>query len=522
MSQETIQPPPGEAARDDMPASPTITDGIGDSVIPRPAQISMTPDPNPLREMARIAVPTIATMASYTCMQFADKWLVSRLGSEYVGAQGNGGLASWVPISLAMGTVQIINSYVAQNMGAGKPERGSAYAWNGIWLALIWSIVLLPFGMALPWIFRHTDMDPQQAVWAGQYGQILVYGSFLTMATRSLSQFFYGLHHAGIITVAGVAANIFNLIISAVLVFGNGPIPAGLGQFGELAGYLGRSLGIAPMGINGSALGTVIATGIELAIPLAVFLGPKYNAKYHTRRAWRWSASHIKDILRVGWPGGAMFGNEMICWGFFMVYLVSHFGAQHASAGWIAHQYMSLSFMPAVGISVAVSALVGKYIGARRTDLAAARAWLGLWLALAYMGLCGILFVVFRFELIDLFVEEGTPPDQRAEIVRLGAGFLIAAAAFQLFDAVAMTMSGALRGAGDTVWIGILTVTLAWVVIVGGGLAMVRWMPQLQSLGPWIAAASYIMLLSVVALGRFLAGNWRSMSLIKHGPVAAH
>ena len=56
-----------------------------------------------------------------------------------------------------------------------------------------------------------------------------------------------------------------------------------------------------------------------------------------------------------------MFGNEMVCWGFFMVHLVSGFGPQHASAGWIAHQYMSLSFMPAVGISVACTAIVGKY-----------------------------------------------------------------------------------------------------------------------------------------------------------------
>lgn len=516
MPQETLTTLPGEAAGEDAIATAAIkTTGDG-------ASTHMTPDPNPIREMARIAIPTIATMASYTTMTFADKWLVSRLGPEYVGAQGNGGLASWVPISLAMGTVQIVNSYVAQNMGAGKPERGAAYAWNAIWIAGVWALILLPYGVALPWIFAKSGMDGQQAIWAGQYGQILVFGAFLSMATRSLSQFFYGLHRAGVITVAGVVANIFNLLIAAVLVFGNGPIPHGLGSFGHLVGWIGQALDIAPMGIKGSAYGTVIATGIELAIPMAVFLSPKFNALYHTRRAWKWSGEHIRDILRVGWPGGAMFGNEMICWGFFMVYLVSHFGPQHASAGWIAHQYMSLSFMPAVGISVAVSALVGKYMGMKRPDLAAARAWLGLKLALGYMGTCGILFVLFRHQMVNFFVEAGTPDDLRAEIVRLGAGFLIATAAFQLFDAVAMTMSGALRGAGDTVWVGVVTVTLAWAVIVGGGLAMITFLPELKSLGPWIAAATYIMSLSVVSLGRFLSGNWRTRTLVKSGPAGAH
>ncbi len=482
----------------------------------------MTPDPHPLREMARIAVPTIATMASYTTMTFADKWLVSRLGAEYVGAQGNGGLAGWVPISLAMGTVQIINSYVSQNMGAGKPERGAAYAWNGIWLVAIWAVILLPYGWALPSIFTLAKMDPQQVEWATQYGQILVYGSFLTMATRALSQFFYGMHRAGVVTFAGVAANIVNLFLSAVLVFGNQTPPAGLGAFGDIVHQTATFFGIKPMGIAGSAYGTVIATGVELAIPLAFFLSPSFNAKYHTRRAWRWSREHVRDIIKVGWPGGAMFGNEMVCWGFFMVYLVSHFGPVHASAGWIAHQYMSLSFMPSVGISVAVSALVGKYMGMRRPDLAAARAWLGLRIAMVYMGVCGVLFVVFRHQLVDLFIEQGTSDADHAQIVALGAQFLIAAAAFQLFDAVAMTMSGALRGAGDTVWIGVLTVALAWVVIVGGGLAMIHWVPSFSSVGPWMAAAAYIMALAAVSLGRFLSGKWRTRSLVKGAPTGAH
>ena len=75
--------------------------------------------PSPLAELLKIAGPTVATMTSYTVMQFTDKWLVSRLGPEFVGAQGNGGLVSWVPQSIAMGMFTVINSYVSQIMGAG-------------------------------------------------------------------------------------------------------------------------------------------------------------------------------------------------------------------------------------------------------------------------------------------------------------------------------------------------------------------------------------------------------------------
>jgi MATE family multidrug resistance protein len=275
------------------------------------------------------------------------------------------------------------------------------------------------------------------------------------------------------------------------------------------------------MGIPGSAVGTVIATLVEAGIPACIFLGRTMHRDLGTRRAWRPSRSHLRELLRLGWPHGAMFGNEMICWGFFMVYLVSHFGKEHATAGWIAHQYMSLSFMPAVGLSVACTALVGKYQGMQRSDLASHRAWLCIRSAMIYMGLCGVVFLVFREPLVRAFVRDDTPPEEVARVVRLGAAFLVATAAFQLFDAVAMTTSGALRGAGDTVVPGVATVILSWGVIVGGGVALTHLAPSLESLGAWIAAASYIFLLCVFLLGRFLSGRWKAIRLVRDEAPAA-
>jgi MATE family multidrug resistance protein len=177
--------------------------------------------------------------------------------------------------------------------------------------------------------------------------------------------------------------------------------------------------------------------------------------------------------------------------------------------------------MPAVGISVACTAIVGKYIGMGRHDIAQKRAWLALWVAAAYMGLCGLLFVVFRADLVRLFIERDTPPEQAAELVRLGSLMLIACACFQLFDAAAMVMSGALRGAGDTVFPGVATMVASWVIIVGGGSIMVKQFPGLESLGPWIAAAVYIFSLCVLLVGRFMTGKWKAIRLLKRGDGVA-
>ncbi len=486
----------------------------------------MPPTGSGIGELLRIAAPTVATMTSYTLMTFVDKWLVSHLGATFVGAQGNGGLAAWVPQSVAMGTLQIVNTYVSQNNGAGKPERAPAYAWNGIWLALLWGLALIPYALfALPALFSAAGIDGEQSALATQYGSVLVFGAGINMATRAVSQFFYGMQRAGVITFAGVLANIINLFISSALVFGNGPVPDGLGPIGAWAHWVGSALNIQPMGIVGSAWGTVAATCIELLIPLAIFLSPRMNALYRTRSAWRWSMPHVKDIIRTGWPGGLMMGNEMVCWGFFMVYLVSGFGPQHASAGWIAHQYMSMSFMPAVGISIAASSIVGKYIGAGLPLIARQRALLAVKLGVAYMGTCGVLFVVFRTPLSDFFIASGTSPADREELIRLSSQMLIAAAAFQLFDAGAMVLTGALRGAGDTFYPGMVTVVASWTVIVAGGLAMTHFFPELKSVGAWIAAAAYIFILCVALSIRFLGGKWMKIQLLKtsstgHAPAA--
>ncbi len=467
-------------------------------------QTPAAPARTPLMELLIVAAPTVATMTSYTIMQFVDKLLVSRIGPEpvYVGAQGNGGLAAFVPIALAHGVLTVINTYVSQNMGAGRPERGPAYAWNGMWMGLaFWLLILVPYGFLLPTLFRIAHMDPQQVGLASAYGQILVFGAFITMATRAIAQFFYGMHKAGIIMIAGVAANILNVGLSYALIFG--------------------VWGFPKMGIAGSAVGTVISTGLELAIPMALFLGPKFNRLYATRAAWRPSWQHVKDLVRIGWPGGLMFGNEMICWAYFMVHLVSQFGPHHATAGWIAHQYMSLSFMPTVGISVACTAVVGKYMGMGRPDLAARRAWLGLRVSMVYMGLCGLAFLLFRRPMIGLFLEDGADPAIAAEVIRIGSVFLVATATFQLFDAIAMVLGGSLRGAGDTIVPGVVTVVLSWALIVGGGELLVRQAPGLGSLGPWIAAAAYIIALSLFFLGRFAGGRWRSIRLIHSAQESA-
>ena len=459
----------------------------------------------PLRELIAIALPAVATMTSYTLMQFVDLRMVAELGPDAVAAQGNGGMAVWIPMAAVVGMLSIVNTFVAQNLGAGTPEKGSAYAWNGLWMC-----VLAAAALAIPAIFARDIFSsmghaPGVVDLETTYAQILFAGAFFPLAGRSLHHFFYGAHQPGIVLISTVAANIVNIGANYVLIFG--------------------LWGFPEWGVAGAAVGTALGGLIEFVLPMVVFLSPSMHDRFATRTSWRLSFDHWRRLWRTGWPAGLQQGNEMICWGVFMMALaggVERFPTLTTvdnAASWVTLRYLTLAFMPTLGLSFAVTAVVGRALGAGDVPGAQRRAWLGVRLGMAYMGACAVAFVVFREPLMRFFVSSEFTPEQADEMIRVGGLLMICAAVFQLFDAIGVVLMGALRGAGDTVWPGVVSAALSWIVIVGGGWMMLVIAPELRSVGPWIAAAAYIILLGIAMTWRFVGGRWRSINLLGDAPA---
>jgi MATE family multidrug resistance protein len=214
----------------------------------------------------------------------------------------------------------------------------------------------------------------------------------------------------------------------------------------------------------------------------------------------------MKTLLRIGLPSGAQVVADVLAWGAFMNLVMGMFGVAGMAANNFVFRYMSVSFMPAFGISTAVTALVGRYIGRRTPEIGVRRAHLGFVVASAYMLLCAVFFVVFRNQLIGLFTHD-------PEVRRLGATLLVFAAVYQLFDAMYIVYFGALRGAGDTFIPAIATAVLCWSMTVFGGYMVARHAPQLGPAGPWYVATAYGGILGVFMLVRFTRGSWRSIHL---------
>ncbi|MDG2292064.1 MAG: MATE family efflux transporter, partial [Phycisphaerales bacterium] len=338
-------------------------------------------------------------------------------------------------------------------------------------------------------------------------GQILLLGGIFQIGGRGIHQFFFGIMRPKVVTVAVILGNIVNVVMNYILIFGE----EGMSLFAiDLPGVPG----VAAMGIHGAALGTVCGLLVEFLIPFIVFLGPRCHREFESRSMWRPDGKSIRDLIRLGWPGSLVSGNEIVCWSIFMTMLVGLFGNDAMTAGWIVLGYMHLAFMPAVAISFAINTLVGNSIGSGNKDLAAQRTRWGVGLGVVYMTLCGLSFILFSEPMVSIFIGSDVPPEQMKSIVDIGVKMMIVAAFFQTVDAFGICYSGALRGAGDVIWPGLFLAACGWTFIIGGGWLLATELPELGAIGPWIGAAVYIIVSGIGLIWRFESGRWRSIELI--------
>ena len=91
---------------------------------------------HPVREVWAQAWPSVLTMVSYTLMQFVDSLMVAQVGPLEMAAQGNGGIWSFVPLAFLFGVLSMVNTFTAQNVGAGRREEIARFAWTGFWFSL--------------------------------------------------------------------------------------------------------------------------------------------------------------------------------------------------------------------------------------------------------------------------------------------------------------------------------------------------------------------------------------------------
>ena len=167
--------------------------------------------------------------------------------------------------------------------------------------------------------------------------------------------------------------------------------------------------------------------------------------------------------------------------------------------------------MPIEGLKTAITVAVGKSIGADKDQTAIKQTRLCLRAALIYMGIVGLSFLLFGRIFMRMWSSDNM-------VIQIGAEVLVFAAIYQLFYASRTVYSGALRGAGDTVWLAIFALGAAAILALGG-FVIIKVFPNYGSLGPWAAATISIIAAGLANRIRFKSGKWKQIDLFSRRPV---
>ena len=438
----------------------------------------------PLMELLAIAAPTIAQMASYTVMQFIDAWMLSRLGDTPPTAAGNAGMFAFAIICFGIGVVGLVNTLVSQNYGAKNYALCGRFLWQGIWFAVIFSALCLPMILIAGPLFGMLGHPADLAKMEVSYFRIVMLTAGVKLIGNCLAQFLLGVNHPVQVFLASVFGVMINAVTAWLLILHY------------------------KTGVVGAAWAQNIGCTIEMLVLLAFVIRPAIRKLYQTQQ-WQLKGDLFRQLLKIGLPAGIQFTGDVLAWAVFVNVLVGVFGTIGMTATNFTFRYMQTSFMPAIGLSTAVTCLVGRYIGRGRPDIARKRAHLGFCLTAVYMLTCGIIFFWFRHQLIGFF-------SQDAEVIRLGGTLLVLAACWQFFDALFIIYSGALRGAGDTFVPAVALIVFNWSITITGGFLVAHFLPSWGAAGPWSTALLYGIVLGVFCFLRFEAGGWRKISLVQH------
>jgi len=443
-------------------------------------------------ELLKVAWPLILSTASYSIMHFFDRVMLTRYSDTTAAAATGAGILAFALISLFLGIAGYTTTFVSQYHGSGDKKMCVRSFWHGVYFSLVCGILypftFRPIGM---WIFNFMNHEPDVLNAEKIYFGTLALCAIFPLTSNSISAFFSGRGKTKIVMWVTISIACINIFLNYCLIFGN--------------------LGAPELGIRGAAIATVISSFCGTMLYIILISRKKIRTEYNIFKnmAFRWST--IKNLIKYGGPSGISFSLDIMAFSIFVL-LIGHIGRVQLIASNVALSINMLSFLPMLGFSMATTILVGKYMGKGDRKSAEKSAYSGVKCATVYMITMGILFVLIPEVFFWFFKGKGISGDMFAEIFGYGKWLLVMLAFLGVFDAVNVTFSGALKGAGDTwftMWISVLA---SWLFF-APAVYLVTDVFKAGIFWAWACFVIYVALLALFYWIRFSIGKWKDIDI---------
>lgn len=444
-----------------------------------------------VKDVLVVALPMLLSMSFDTIMTFIDRLFLSKLGPAEMNAALGAGAVQLALTMFFTGAISYTTAMVAQRLGAKKTSDCARVFMQAVYLSLI-SVPLLYLTIPLGHLaFGMEHLPADQLEYQKTYFNILMFGGVINLVRNAAPCFFSGIGETKIVMKAAFVGMIVNVACNFVLIYGLGPIPA--------------------LGVAGAAYGTLIGNLVSTVILFAKFFAKSCNSRFNTRSSFAFSWPLTRELLQKGIPSGVeMFLNMSA---FQLMILMFHaLGPDAATASSVMFNWDMVAYVPLMGLEVASTSLVGRYVGARDAAAATRSTYSGLKLGWGYSLLMGVFFVFLPGVLTDIFRPDMAEASAEAiaifDAARPMSIFMLRIATFYIFVEVLLVVyAGALRGAGDTVWVMFTCAIMNWCV--SGALYVAAYIFHLPAHYAWIAVVAVYSTAPVIFWWRWKSGKWR-------------
>ncbi|WP_115124321.1 MATE family efflux transporter [Marinirhabdus gelatinilytica] len=394
----------------------------------------------------RLATPVILGMLGHTVVQLVDNIMVGQLGTAELAAVSLGNSFMFVAMSLGIGFSTAITPLVAEADGENNFDAGKSAFKHGLFLCSVLGVLLfLTVFIAKPLMYA-MDQPPEVVDLAMPYLNLVAISLVPLIVFQAFKQFSDGLSLTRYPMYATIAANVVNIVLNYIFIFGKFGMPA--------------------LGVVGAAIGT-LASRVIMVGYLWFVLSRHYKAKDYVLHIKLFSLSKkmLKKLLSLGFPSALQMFFEVAIFTS-AIWLSGILGKNPQAANQIALNLSSMTFMVAMGFSVVAMIRVGNQKGLKRF-IELRRIALSIFLISTILAVVfALLFVLFHEALPKLYLDYDNELEavDNFQVASIAAKLLLISAVFQISDTLQVVALGALRGMQDVKIPTVITFIAYWCI----------------------------------------------------------
>jgi putative MATE family efflux protein len=438
-----------------------------------------------LASLITLAVPIVLANVLQAGYQLIDAFWVGRLGGSAVAAVSVSFPVMFLSIALGAGLAIAGSTLIAQYVGAKNTQMVNHVAAQTLLMIMLVSLLLSVIGyVAAPGILSLMGVDATVYALALGFMRVSFIGLVFNFTFFMFQSIMRGIGETTLPLYIIGGTVLLNFVLDPLFIFGWGPIPA--------------------LGVMGAALATLGTQMIAAVIGLCVLFGGKYGI-HLSFKDFVPDLSYIKRAFFLGFPASIEMSARALGLTV-MTFLIASFGTLAVASYGAGSNILQLVMIPAMGLSMAVSTLVGQNIGAGNIDRAARigklGAWLGFWIL---TGAGAIVFLAAPY-IIGFFV----PGDEA--VIAGGALFLRTMALLWGFLGVQLALTGVLRASGNMVVTMVLTLVSQWVIQFPLAYVLSKH-TDLGIQGIWWAFPVTNVIIALITLAIYAKGDWKKKRL---------